>query len=108
MFARKIYALTRRPPLSSDEALMAADLLVLKHRRENIDAIFTGVDIQRNTSHKDNMWMKCQYGHYCCCPFYSILRREFFVPAGHVGLLKNERDVAARDEGRKVSLVAPE
>lgn len=74
------------------EALMAADLLVLKHRRENIDAIFTGVDIQRNTSHKDNMWMKCQYGHYCCCPFYSILRREFFVPAGHVGLLKNERD----------------
>jgi len=99
------------------EALMAADLLVLKHRRESIEAIFTGVDITKNTvstcsltllprisilltrtllcplqDHYQNIKLKCKMGHYCCCPFYNIFRRDFFVPAGHVGLLMNERN----------------
>jgi hypothetical protein len=74
------------------EALMAADLLVLSHRRESIEAIFTGVDITKNTDHYQNIKLKCKMGHYCCCPFYNIFRRDFFVPAGHVGLLMNERN----------------
>jgi len=75
-------------------ALTAAGLLTTKYRRTDIEDIFTGHDLRANTTQADNIKARCLSCYYCCVgiPIYHATHAEFFVPAGHVGLLMNERN----------------
>lgn len=77
------------------EVLKTAGVLCTKYRRDTIDDIFTGKDIKANSSTSNDMWQRikscyCLPGIGCC--IYNSTHIESFVPAGHVGLLMNERN----------------
>jgi len=76
------------------KALNAADLLTTKYRRRDIDDIFTGADLTANSTKQNDMMQRLKFGYYCCVgiPIYHMSHVEMFVPAGHVGLLMNEKN----------------
>lgn len=74
-------------------ALVEAGMLTTKFRRDSVEDIFRDGDLKKNTDHMRNLKLKCLNGVYClpglgCC-IYNTFRREFFIPAGQVGLLMN-------------------
>lgn len=77
------------------EVLKKAGVLETKYRRASIDDIFTGIDVQSNTTKSANFWRRlqscwCIPGLGCC--IYGLTHIETFVPAGHVGFLMNEKN----------------
>lgn len=82
----------RREDSKAYTALRENNMLTTRYRRETVEAIFQGDDLQSNTSHWDNIVKRFQLGAYCCCPFYGCTHTEFFVPAGQVGLVHNEKN----------------
>jgi len=76
------------------QALVTAGMLTTKYRRADVEAIFVDGDLQANTDHWNDMKLRCMHGVYCLpvigCMVYNCLRKEFFIPAGNVGLLQNE------------------
>jgi regulator of protease activity HflC (stomatin/prohibitin superfamily) len=77
------------------KTLKEAGILVTKYRKQCFEDIFDGVDLSANSSKSNNLMQKCIYGYYVCpivgCILYKSTHTEFFVPAGHVGLLMNEK-----------------
>lgn len=77
-------------------ALAAGGIITSKYRRNNIEDIFTGIDLKANSSQNHNLWEKCKYGYYCCpilgCIAYGATHLEMFVEAGHIGFLMNEKN----------------
>jgi len=75
--------------------LKNAGLLTTKYRKQCFEDIFDGVDLSANSSKANDIKQKCLYGYFVCpivgCFLYSQTHVEFFVPAGHVGLLMNEK-----------------
>jgi len=75
--------------------LKQAGLLTTKYRKQCFEDIFDGVDLSANSSKSNDILQKCVYGYYVCpilgCFLYSSSHTEFFVPAGHVGLLMNQK-----------------
>jgi len=77
------------------EVLKQSGVLEKTYFRKTIDDIFTGKDVKA-TSSSENDWLQrlkscwCVPGIGCC--IYSATHIETFVPAGHVGLLMNERN----------------
>ena len=99
--SRHPYLATEPPPLpqiagessKAYEALVGANMLTTKYRRESVEAIFVDGDREANSDHWKNFRLQCLNGVYCC-PFgvcmYNSFRSQFFIPAGNVGLLQNE------------------
>jgi len=77
-------------------ALMKANLLQTKYRKKSFDDIFEGVDLKANSSNANDCKQRCLFGYYCCpiigCALYKCSHLEFFIPAGHVGLLMDEQN----------------
>ena len=77
-------------------ALAAGGIITSKYRRNNIEDIFTGIDLKANSSQNHNLWERCKYGFYCCpiigCIAYGATHLEIFVEAGHIGFLMNEKN----------------
>merc|ERR1719296_61401 len=75
--------------------LLNANLLTTKYRKNCFDDIFVGTDLKANSSKSNDLMQKCKFGYFCCpvigCALYAATHAEFFVPAGHVGLLLNEK-----------------
>jgi len=75
--------------------MLNAGLLTVVHRKKCFEDIFGGVDLQANSSKGDNLKEKCMYGYFCCpvlgCMIYGVTHSEVFIPAGHVGLLLDEK-----------------
>jgi len=73
--------------------LKQAGILCCKYRRRDIESIFTGTDLRANTDAMRNIKNRLKWGYYCggCC-LYKSMHTEMFVPAGHVGLLMNDRN----------------
>lgn len=77
------------------EALKKAGVLETKYRRTSIEDIFTGKDIQANSTQSLNLWKRLQSCYFfpgLGCMIYHGTHIETFVPAGHVGFLMNERN----------------
>jgi len=74
-------------------AMKRAGILCTEYRRADTNEIFTGNDMRANTDAWQNIKKKCQWGYFCgvCC-LYKAFHTEMFVPAGHVGLLMNDRN----------------
>jgi len=73
--------------------LKQAGILCTQYRRRDIESIFTGTDLMANASADQNIKARVLSGYYCgCCCIYNAMHTELFVPAGHVGLLMNERN----------------
>jgi len=76
--------------------LLQNGLLNSTFRKSSFEDIFTGVDLQANSSKGNNLFQKFKYGVYCCpvvgCCVYHCTHTELFVPAGHVGLLMDEQN----------------
>mmetsp|Transcript_16469 Transcript_16469/g.49177 ORF Transcript_16469/g.49177 Transcript_16469/m.49177 type:complete len:522 (-) Transcript_16469:320-1885(-) len=76
--------------------LLTSGLITTKYRKTNFSDIFTGVDLQANSSKSANLTKQCMFGVYLCpvlgCLVYKSTHSEFFVPAGHVGLILNEKN----------------
>ena len=79
---------------SRSSAPAPSQLLCTQYRRRDVEDIFTGTDLKANSSKDANMKIKLMYGYYCCVgmPLYNASHVEMFVPAGHVGLLMNEKN----------------
>jgi len=77
-------------------ALLRAGLLKTSFRKNKFEDIFTGVDLQANSSKGNDLVQKFKYGVFCCpvigCCVYNCTHTEMFVPAGHVGLLTDEQN----------------
>jgi len=75
-------------------ALNANKLLCTKYRRRDVADVFTGDDLKANSSKENDMCQRLKYGYYCCVgiPLYHCTHVELFVPAGHVGLMMNEKN----------------
>jgi len=77
------------------KTLKEAGILVTKYRKQCFEDIFDGVDLSANSSKSNNLMQKCIFGYYVCpvvgCIIYKSTHTEFFVPAGHVGLMMNEK-----------------
>merc|ERR1719473_908583 len=75
--------------------LKRAGVLTTKYRRDNVDDIFTGVDVKANSSQGENL-MERMKSCWCLpgigCMLYNMTHIETFVPAGHVGFLMNEKN----------------
>jgi len=74
------------------EVLKVNGLLTTKYRRASVEEIFTGLDIKSTTDWVKNIRLRLQWGAYCLCPFYKCMHTELFVPAGHVGLLMDDKN----------------
>lgn len=78
------------------ECMYANKLLTTKYRRSNVSDIFTGVDLKANTDAVQNIRSRCHHGYYCLPLFgaclYNSTHTELFVPAGHVGLLMDDKN----------------
>mmetsp|Transcript_79428 Transcript_79428/g.206349 ORF Transcript_79428/g.206349 Transcript_79428/m.206349 type:complete len:526 (+) Transcript_79428:101-1678(+) len=76
--------------------LLRAGLLNTSFRKKNFEDIFTGIDLQANSSKGNDLIQKLKYGVFCCpvigCCVYNCTHTEMFVPAGHVGLLTDEQN----------------
>lgn len=73
--------------------LKAAKILCHKYKRKSVEDIFQGTDLMAEASAEHNIKERCKTGYYCgCCCIYILSHTEMFVPAGHVGLLMNERN----------------
>jgi len=74
--------------------LKDANLLTTRYRKKTFDDIFIGVDMRANASKAGNVMARIKSG-WCIpvvgCALYNCSHTEFFVPAGHVGLLMNEK-----------------
>ena len=73
-----------------------AGLLKIDYRKLAFEDIFDeGLDLKANSSKTGNLQTRCLYGYYCLpvvgCVLYRLSHIEMFVPAGHVGLLMDER-----------------
>ena len=78
-------------------ALNAAGLLCTKYRRQDIDDIFTGDDLKATSSKAKNLRERTisTCGTYYLgigMPLYYATHVETFVPAGHVGLIMNDKN----------------
>jgi len=77
------------------KTLKEAGILVTKYRKQCFEDIFDGVDLSANSSKSNDLVQKCIYGYFVCpilgCILYNTTHTEFFVPAGCVGLLMNEK-----------------
>lgn len=77
-------------------ALQKAGLLCTEFRRKSVEDIFTGGDLNANSSKANDMMERCKFGYYCCpiigCMLYHTTHLEMFVDASHVGLLMNEKN----------------
>eukprot|EP00931_Biecheleriopsis_adriatica_P115667 TRINITY_DN91436_c0_g1_i1.p1 TRINITY_DN91436_c0_g1~~TRINITY_DN91436_c0_g1_i1.p1 ORF type:complete len:580 (-),score=133.52 TRINITY_DN91436_c0_g1_i1:483-2063(-) len=76
--------------------LRRAGLLTTKFRKTCFEDIFDGdTDLSANSSKYNDLVQKCKYCYYCVpglgCYLYRATHIEFFVPAGHVGLVLDER-----------------
>jgi len=75
--------------------LLDANLLTTKYRKECFEDIFVGADLKANSSKSNDMVQRCKFGVFCCpvvgCLVYGCSHSEFFVPAGSVGLMMNEK-----------------
>lgn len=71
-------------------SLCEHDLLCFDYMRERLDDIFIGSDFKANSSKSENLRQRIRA---CFLPpvfglaYYLATHSEFFVPAGHVGLL---------------------
>mmetsp|Transcript_1275 Transcript_1275/g.4303 ORF Transcript_1275/g.4303 Transcript_1275/m.4303 type:complete len:562 (-) Transcript_1275:90-1775(-) len=74
------------------ETLKEAGVLCTAHRRTSVGDIFTGLDLQANTDAMKNIKLRLAYGCGGCCCVYACTHTELFVPAGHVGLLMDDRN----------------
>ena len=79
------------------QALNAAGLLCTKYRRQDIDDIFTGDDLKATSSKAKNLHERTisTCGTYYLgigMPLYYATHVETFVPAGHVGLIMNNKN----------------
>jgi len=76
--------------------LLTAGLLNTTFRKNTFEDIFTGVDLQANSSKGNDLVQKCKFGYFLCpvlgCIVYNATHTEMFVPAGHVGLLTDEKN----------------
>merc|ERR1719261_311126 len=74
--------------------LKKAGLLTTKYRKSSFEDIFDGVDLKASSSKSNDLMQRLKWGVFCCPIVGSLLYRashvEFFVPAGHVGLLMDE------------------
>eukprot|EP00929_Paragymnodinium_shiwhaense_P103921 TRINITY_DN6778_c0_g1_i2.p1 TRINITY_DN6778_c0_g1~~TRINITY_DN6778_c0_g1_i2.p1 ORF type:complete len:535 (+),score=144.07 TRINITY_DN6778_c0_g1_i2:89-1693(+) len=74
--------------------LLQAGLIETRYRKKNFEDIFEGLDLKANSSKQNDIMQKCMYGYFCCpglgCLLYNASHSEFFVPAGHVGLLMDD------------------
>lgn len=76
-------------------ALLKANLLTTKYRKRSFEEIFTGIDLRANSSKGNDLWQKAYSCYFCPvigCLIYSLTHNEFFVPAGNVGLLTNNKN----------------
>lgn len=68
------------------------NLLTTQYRRNDVDQIFTGLDMKSNTDQVANIRLRCLHCAYCLPCIYHCTHTELFVPAGHVGLLMDEQN----------------
>ena len=77
-------------------ALNQAGKLCTDYRRKDIEDIFTGKDFKATSSKMKDIKTYIMYTLLIPPPFgvilYSCVVNQFFVPAGHVGFLMNERN----------------
>jgi regulator of protease activity HflC (stomatin/prohibitin superfamily) len=75
--------------------LLNAGLLNSSFRKKCFEDIFDGIDLKANSSKDYNLKQQCMYGVFCCpivgCMVYGFTHIEMFIPAGHVGLLLDEK-----------------
>jgi len=75
-------------------SLQAAGVLCTDHRRNSIEAIFTGLDLAANTDRRKNISARLPF--YACpilgCCLYNATHTELFVPAGCVGFLMDDKN----------------
>jgi len=75
-------------------ALRDAGLLNTQFRKGSFEEIFGGIDLRANSSKQNDMCEKAKYC-YCVpilgCILYNSTHIEMFVPAGHVGLLMDDK-----------------
>mmetsp|Transcript_19411 Transcript_19411/g.44016 ORF Transcript_19411/g.44016 Transcript_19411/m.44016 type:complete len:481 (+) Transcript_19411:271-1713(+) len=75
------------------DVLERAGALTTEYLVKDFEACFTGSDVRANSSQDNDMKERCMYGYYFgCCAFYFCTHAEIFVPAGHVGLLMDEKN----------------
>merc|ERR1719453_2960085 len=78
------------------QALSRAGLVCTEYRRTSIEDIFTGLDLRATSSKDNDLMKKCMYCYYvppfCGMCIYNAMNVEMFVPAGHVGLLMNDKN----------------
>eukprot|EP00929_Paragymnodinium_shiwhaense_P021402 TRINITY_DN13966_c0_g1_i8.p1 TRINITY_DN13966_c0_g1~~TRINITY_DN13966_c0_g1_i8.p1 ORF type:complete len:193 (-),score=37.53 TRINITY_DN13966_c0_g1_i8:405-983(-) len=74
--------------------LLQAGLIETRYRKKCFEDIFEGLDLKANSSKQNDLKQKCLTGYFCCpvigCFVYNCTHTEFFVPAGHVGLLMDD------------------
>lgn len=77
-------------------ALKEAGVLCTRYRRTSVEDIFTGKDLKAESGRANDLKQRLLHGYYCCpiigCLAYKATHLELFVPAGHVGLLMNEKN----------------
>jgi len=75
-------------------ALRDAGILSSQFRKATFEDIFGGIDLRANSSKQNDMCEKAKYC-YCVpvlgCLLYNATHIEMFVPAGHVGLLMDDK-----------------
>jgi regulator of protease activity HflC (stomatin/prohibitin superfamily) len=75
-------------------ALRDAGLLNTEFRKSTFEDIFGGIDLRANSSKKNDCCEKAKFC-YCVpilgCILYHSTHIEMFVPAGHVGLLMDDK-----------------
>lgn len=74
------------------KVLIENNLLSTQYRRDDVDQIFTGLDMKSNTDQVQNIKLRCMHCAYCLPCIYHCTHTELFVPAGHVGLLMDEQN----------------
>jgi len=87
--------LTRLEDAPAYRTLKEKGLITSKYWKACFDDIFVGADLKANSSRSNDLCQRCKYGYYCCpvlgCALYGMTHSEFFVPAGSVGLIMNEK-----------------
>lgn len=75
--------------------LLQANLLTTNYRKTSFEEIFVGSDLKASSSKANDVVQKCKYCYFTIpilgCVAYHSTHSEFFVPAGSVGLLMNEK-----------------
>ena len=74
--------------------LLKANLLTTEYRKEKFEDIFVGADLKANSSKSNDTLQKALSCYYTlpifgCC-LYSACHTDFFVAAGHIGMLEDE------------------